>query len=141
MRWVEASNYSCWVAADDGVWWDVSRNNRTRSDCATLANGPPRQDSNSATDPAVWIDGDLSSQIGASGAESSFRINRERRSVDINIGSNVAPITNLDLASIENRTVLSNGDILADADIVTVIAVEGGFNNDIVADSTDWGDW
>ena len=118
-----------------------SRNNRTRSDCATLTNGPTWQDSNSATDPAVWIDGDLPSQIGAFGAEPSFGINRERRSVDIDIGSNVAPITNLDLAGIENRAVLSNGDILADADIVTVIAVEGGFNNDVVAHSTDRSDW
>jgi hypothetical protein len=102
-----------------------------------LANRPAWQNGNIATNPAVCINSDPPAYIRASGTRSLLRIDRQCRSVNIDIGSDIAPIANLDFAGVRNSAIPSNGNVLANVDVITTITMEGTFKDEIIAYSTN----
>jgi len=141
LSFVNTSHDTGWIATDDGVWWDVPRDNRPSSHRAALANRATRQDGHTTTNPAVCINVDLPAQTRTPGSQSSLGINRQCRRVDIDVRSDVAAVSNLDFACVENSAVLPDGDILSDADVIAVVAVERCFDDDIIAHPANWRHW
>src|SRR5690606_36243389 len=82
------------------------------------------QDCDICTNKAVLLDYDGLALIRALAAKALLRIDWNRRGEDADVRSDDAAVPNLDLRAIEDRTVAVNAHVLANRDVVPIVARE-----------------
>lgn len=107
------------------------------SDGTALPNANTGQNGDIAANPAVFLNDNVSTQSLTTAALPASRINRIGGTNELHVWAKDAPVSNSNGAGIRDAAVRTNQNVVADVDIVAVIAMEWRFNGAILTNATD----
>ena len=120
--------------------WTYLCYNRTSTHGAALADSASRQDNGTSADPAILLNRDRSSQLRTLPALSLLRIDRERAGKNADVRSNHTVVPDLNLACVVDGTVSADYDLIANRDVISVIAGEGSLDSNVPTNPSNIGD-
>lgn len=110
-------------------------NQTTRANGRSTPNSYTSKNCNTSANETIIFNHDTLSSAGAAGPISSSRIRSHRRGVEAHIGSDNDIISDSDFASINHRAVLADDRVLANLNVVAVVASEGGLYHYVLANT------
>lgn len=100
---------------------------------AALAHADTGQDGDIASDPAILLDDNVAAQSLAAAALTTSRVDGIRGAHELDVGAEDASIADGDGAGVGDAAVGADQHVVADVDVVTVVAVERRFDGDVLA--------
>ncbi len=152
---IDAANIFCWVSSNDSVFWHILRSSlvaaeldavlfpthfghhRPSTNDRAVANSHVRQHGGACTNENVVADLDQTRLHPALASTTHLRINACGRRQELDPRTNDCPVPNPDATAVLKIAVGRNENLLAQMDMVAVVAFERSFDESAVPDLAD----
>ena len=123
----------------EGLGYNNLGDDGSSPDRAALADGAAWQDDGPSSYPAVLRNRDASAKLRPLAALSLLGIRRQGSREDAHVGANDAVVANINPADVVDGAVPPDNDVVADIDVVAVIACKGRLDGNVPANVTGTG--
>lgn len=141
----KTSDHFTWVACRNAVCGDRAVDDAAGADYGVFPNGYSGQKNTSAANPCVLFDFNRTGIGSEKGGvillpvryKAFFWQNRVGRGIELHVGCNQNPAADADFLVIHKSAVHTDNNVVADKNIVAMVAVKGGVNGYIFSDAAE----